>query len=156
MNSLACTVFVIYLILLAVSDHRFNLLPDKFTLSLLWLGLVVNSGSLLVSPSSAITGAASAYISVRILHDIQAYARGFSGIGLGDAKYLAAIGAWFGWQCLPIVLVIASVFTIFVYGFTKNTKMNEIPFGVGLSVAAGVVVLDTLIYSSILPILPTE
>ena len=117
--------------ILAVIDHRENRLPDALTLPTLWLGLIINIESVFAPLSHAVIGAVCGYIVIRILHDAEIIIRGRSGIGLGDAKLLAALGAWYGPIALPFLVVGATLLTALVY-----LKRTEKPFGVGLAVSA--------------------
>ena len=82
--------------ILAVIDHRQNRLPDVLTLPTLWLGLIINIESVFAPLSHAVIGAVCGYTVIRIIHDAEVLIRSRSGIGLGDAKLLAALGAWYG------------------------------------------------------------
>ena len=95
----------------------------------------MNCIPLFIIPVDAIIGATSGYMFVRILHDGQKMIRGVEGIGLGDAKLLAAVGSWFGWQCLPVVVIAGALATLLLYAFSR-TRRNNMPFGVGISIAA--------------------
>ena len=119
--------------ILAVIDHRQNQLPDALTLSTLWLGLIINIESALTPLSHAVMGAVCGYIVIRIIHDVEILIRSRSGIGLGDAKLLAALGAWYGPLALPFLVVGATLLTLLLY-----FKRAEKPFGVGLATVATV------------------
>ena len=119
--------------ILAVIDHRENRLPDAITLPTLWLGLIINIESVFVPLSHAVIGAVYGYTVIRIIHDAEVLIRTQSGIGLGDAKLLAALGAWYGHFALPFLVVGAAILTLLVY-----LKRPEKPFGVGLATAATV------------------
>ena len=130
--------FSCILLSLAIEDHRHNRLPNRLTLPLAISGLLLNSthtlnqlGFQFISFRDSVLGAAIGYAGVRVLHEFQLYRSGRTGIGLGDAKFLAALGAWFGWQSLPILLVGSSLIMLTVY-FRRRDK----PFGVGLSITA--------------------
>ncbi len=126
--------FSCVLLCLAVEDHRENKLRNCITLPLLASGLVFNSASIFVPFQSSILGAMIGYLSIRTLHDAQVSLRGSSGIGLGDAKFLSALGAWFGLQAVPMCIVGASIVMLTVY-----PRRQDKPFGVGLSlIAAGI------------------
>ena len=119
------------LAVLAVIDHQQNRLPDRITLPLLWAGLLANTGSIFASLPEAVLGAAVGYLSIRLIHDGRAMISGSPGIGLGDAKLFAALGAWYGWRALPAIVVAgAAVSLIFYY------KRTDKPFGVGLATAS--------------------
>ena len=115
----------------AITDHKTNRLPDFLTMPVLLLGFLHNINWNLVPLYESALGSAIGYSIIRFLHGIQIFRRGFAGIGLGDAKFLAALGAWFGWQSLPIFLTGASVVTLAVY-----PKRHNKPFGVGLVITA--------------------
>ena len=119
--------------ILAVIDHRQNRLPDALTLPTLWLGLIVNIESVFVPLPDAVAGAVCGYIVIRIIHDAEVLIRSKSGIGLGDAKLFAALGAWYGPLALPFLVVGATLLTLLVY-----LGRPEKPFGVGLATAATV------------------
>ena len=130
--------FSCVLLSLAIEDHRHNRLPNRLTIPLILTGLLLNSthtlnqfGFNIISFQDSALGAAIGYAGVRALHEIQLYRSGRTGIGLGDAKFLAALGAWFGWQSLPILLVGSSLIMLTIY-FRRPAK----PFGVGLSMTA--------------------
>ena len=114
--------FSCVLLFLAIEDHRRNRLPNRLTIPLVLAGLLLNSTNTLnqlgfqfISFQDSALGAAIGYAGVRALHEIQLYRSGRAGIGLGDAKFLAALGALFGWQSLPVLLVGASIVTLTVY-----------------------------------------
>ena len=130
--------FSCVLLFLAIEDHRWNRLPNRVTIPLALTGLLLNSthtlnplGFQFISFQDSALGAALGYAGVRALHEIQLYRSDRAGIGLGDAKFLAALGAWFGWQSLPVLLVGSSLIMLTVY-FRRGNK----PFGVGLSITA--------------------
>ena len=130
--------FSCVLLSLAIADHRWNRLPNRLTIPLTISGLLLNSthtlnqlGFQFISIQDSVLGAAIGYAGVRVLQEIQLYRSGHTGIGLGDAKFLAALGAWFGWQSLPILLVGSSLIMLTVY-FRRRDK----PFGVGISITA--------------------
>ncbi|SRR6056297_741535 len=87
-------------------DHK--LLPDQITLPLVWVGLLLNANGLFVDLESAVIGAAAGYLTLWAVFHLFRLATGKEGMGYGDFKLLAAIGAWFGWQALPTVILLAS------------------------------------------------
>ncbi len=120
----AWSVFGLGLLLLWALDQRYFLLPDGLTLGLLWLALVLSAcdanpwlnGSLTAYPSFmastatlAVLGAAWGYSSFWLIGALFWWWRGTPGLGLGDAKLLAALGAWQGWAALPMIVLIACI-----------------------------------------------
>lgn len=145
-------VFTWALIALAVIDLRTTLLPDSITLPVLWLGLVVNLTGLFTDTTSSLLGAVSGYLSLWLLYHGFRLLTGKEGMGFGDFKLFALIGAWLGWQFLPLVILLASlvgavvgVTLIVAYG---RDRAQPIPFGPYLA-AAGFIALiwgDAIIY----------
>lgn len=102
-------VFIWTLLALSVIDWRHQLLPDVLTLPLLWLGLLLHCFSLLPgSVADGVLGAALGYCLFWLLTTGYQRLLGIDALGLGDAKLLAALGAWFGWQALPMLIFIAA------------------------------------------------
>lgn len=128
-----------YLVTLAWTDLRTGLLPDPLTVSLLWIGLLVNPYLPWVSLKEAVWGAALGYGFLWVVYQGFKLCTGKEGLGFGDFKLLAALGAWFGWPHLPILLLIGSVSTLLMVFFLKAVGRpvlkKEIPFGPGLALA---------------------
>lgn len=127
------------LILLAMIDMETMLLPDDITLPLLWAGLLFNLNHGFASLPSAVIGAAAGYMALWVVFWVFKILRGVEGLGYGDFKLLAAIGAWLGWQVLPGV-VILSAFVGLAFGvyfmLAKGHKRDQpMPFGPYLAVA---------------------
>ncbi len=126
-------IFVWALIALAAIDLNTQLLPDDITLPLLWLGLLINMGQGFSDIHSAIIGAVSGYLSLWSIYWIFKLITGKEGMGYGDFKLLAAIGAWLGWQMLPLVLLSSSLVGACVgIGLIAAAKLKNnmpIPFG---------------------------
>ena len=121
--------------LLAASaiDLDTQLLPDRITLPLLWLGLLANVGGLFTSLESAVLGAAGGYLCLWLVYWAFKLATGKEGMGYGDFKLLAALGAWLGWQLLPVMVLVAAcagsvlgIASIVVSGRGRDLR---IPFG---------------------------
>ena len=89
------------MIALCFIDLDTQLLPDSITLPLLWLGLLLNLGGTYTDITSAVVGAAAGYLTLWSVFWLFKLATGKEGMGYGDFKLLAAIGAWLGWQILP-------------------------------------------------------
>ena len=141
--------FFLYLMALAWIDLYRGLLPDYLTLSLLWLGLLVNPLLHRTSLTSAVWGAVLGYLILWVVYWIFKYLTHKEGLGFGDFKFLAALGAWFGWQALPALLLIASISTIIVLLglkiFKKYPKNSHIPFGPGLAFAGACFFIEPLL-----------
>lgn len=128
-----------FLIAAAGIDARTTLLPDSLTLPLLWLGLLVNSFGLFTDLHSAVIGAIVGYMSLWLVYHGFKLLTGKEGMGYGDFKLLAALGAWLGWQALPAILLFASlvgavvgIALILLRGRDRNIP---IPFGPYLAAA---------------------
>jgi leader peptidase (prepilin peptidase)/N-methyltransferase len=142
--ALFAIVFVWALVALTFIDADTTLLPDDITLPLLWLGLMVNAGGLFVDLRSAVIGAIAGYLILWLVFWAFKLATGKEGMGYGDFKLLAAIGAWLGWQTLPLVILLSAavgtvvgIAGIILKGRDKGAKL---PFGPYLA-AAGFIAL---------------
>jgi leader peptidase (prepilin peptidase) / N-methyltransferase len=138
-NGLAALVFTWSLIALTMIDFDTYLLPDDITLPLLWLGLIVNSFNSFTDLPSALWGAIAGYLSLWSVYKLFKLLTGKEGMGYGDFKLLAALGAWMGWQMLPQIILLSSlvgavigISLIVVRGRDKNIP---IPFGPYLAIA---------------------
>lgn len=136
---LAALVFVWVLLVLAVIDLNTMLLPDQLTLPLLWLGLLLNVGGMFASLPDAVIGAAAGYLALWAVYHGFRLLTGKEGMGYGDFKLLAALGAWMGWQALPGIILLSSlvgailgIAMMLLRGRDKNTP---IPFGPYLAIA---------------------
>ncbi len=127
------------LVALIFIDLDKMLLPDPMTLSLLWLGLLVSTQEIFVSPQDAILGAIFGYLSLWSVYWLFKLATGKEGMGYGDFKLLAALGAFTGWQGLPVIILLSScvgaVAGIAIMLFQNKGKSLAIPFGPYLAVA---------------------
>jgi leader peptidase (prepilin peptidase)/N-methyltransferase len=144
-------VFVVLLLRLSWIDFKVLLLPDRLTLSLMWIGLLCNAYGIFVTPSEAILGAALGYVSFFSISRIYFYVRKKEGLGQGDAKLLGAIGAWLGWQVLPEVTLIAALLNLLwalflsIYQSRESLKQHCFPFGPALAIAAmGIMLIQLL------------
>jgi leader peptidase (prepilin peptidase)/N-methyltransferase len=149
----ACAIVVTwFLIALTFIDLDHQLLPDSLTLPLLWLGLLASltgwasaRHALPSDPVSAIGGAVIGYLSLWTVYHLFRLLTGKEGMGYGDFKLLAAMGAWLGWQLLlPIVLMSATVGAIVgiaLIALRRQQLGNHIPFGPFLAIASWVAML---------------
>jgi leader peptidase (prepilin peptidase)/N-methyltransferase len=127
------------LISLTMIDFDTHLLPDNITLPLLWLGLIANSFGLYTSVEDALWGAIFGYVSLWSVYWLFKIVTGKEGMGYGDFKLLAVLGAWMGWQFLPLIILLSSfvgaaigIAGIIIRGRDKNMP---IPFGPYLAIA---------------------
>jgi leader peptidase (prepilin peptidase)/N-methyltransferase len=120
-------------------------LPDSITLPLLWLGLLFNINATYVSLSSAVIGAAAGYLTLWSVYWAFKWATGKEGMGYGDFKLLAAIGAWLGWAMLPLTILLSSlvgaVIGIGLIVFAGRGRSVPIPFGPYLAIAGMIALL---------------
>ncbi len=108
-QALAAIALIWALIALTLIDADTQLLPDQITLPLLWLGLLLNLGGLFAPLADAVAGAAAGYLLLWSVYWVFKLVRGKEGMGYGDFKLMAALGAWFGWQALPALVLLSSV-----------------------------------------------
>jgi leader peptidase (prepilin peptidase) / N-methyltransferase len=138
-TAIAAVVFVLALITLTMIDLDTYLLPDSITLPLLWLGLLFNLNQTFVDIHSAVIGATLGYLILWSVYWAFKLATKKEGMGYGDFKMLAAIGAWLGWQALPAIILIASLtgsmIGIAMITFGKHKTNNQIPFGPFIALA---------------------
>ncbi|MEX2474371.1 A24 family peptidase [Marinobacter sp.] len=127
------------LVALTMIDFDTQLLPDSITLPLMWLGLVLNYFGVLTDFHSAFWGAVAGYLSLWSVYWLFKLVTGKEGMGHGDFKLLAALGAWLGWQLLPAVILLSSlvgaVVGISLMVFRKHGREVPIPFGPYLAAA---------------------
>ena len=120
-------------------------LPDQITLPLLWLGLLINLDNTFTDIQSAILGAAAGYLSLWLVYKLFKLITNKEGMGYGDFKLLAMIGAWCGWQAVPAVILISSVIGsivgISLILIKYHEKGKPIPFGPYLAGAGWLVLL---------------
>lgn len=132
-------VFTWCLITLTMIDADTQLLPDDITLPLLWLGLITNSFGVFTTLESALWGAIGGYMVLWSIFWLFKLLTGKEGMGYGDFKLLAALGAWMGWQVLPQIIILSSlvgaVVGIALMLIKKRGKEVPIPFGPYLAVA---------------------
>ncbi len=138
------------LIALTAIDWRTQYLPDAITLPLLWLGMLASLGGYFTTPTGAIVGAIAGYMLLWLVFHGFRLATGKEGMGYGDFKLLAALGAWLGWQSLPLVILLAS-FSGMVIGIGmllsgRLARGNPMPFGPFLAIAGwlALVASDTI------------
>ncbi len=132
-TTLFAWIFVLALIAMTFIDFDTQLLPDDITLPLLWLGLLFNLNGGFTDLKSAVIGAMAGYLILWSVYWLFKLVTGKEGMGYGDFKLLGAIGAWFGWQLLPAVILLSSVvgavIGIGMIVFRGKTGGTAIPFG---------------------------
>ena len=150
-NAMYAIIFTLCLIALAGIDVNEKLLPDQITLPLLWIGLFANVNGNFAPLPDAVTGAIAGYLSLWSLYWMFKLVTGKEGMGYGDFKLVAALGAWLGWQMLPLVILISSTFGA-VFGLAAillggRGRNLQIPFGPFLAGAGWIALLwgDTIV-----------
>lgn len=138
------------LIALTFIDVDHQLLPDKITLPLIWLGLAFNHADVYTDLHSSVIGAIAGYLSLWSIYHLFKLVTGKEGMGYGDFKLLAALGAWMGWQALPMIVLLSS-FVGAAIGITLVLLKNHqreipIPFGPYLAIAGWIALVwgDTI------------
>ena len=141
----AALVLLWVLISLSVIDFDHQLLPDDLTLPLLWLGLLLNLFGVFTDINSAVIGAMVGYLSLWSVYWLFKLVTGKEGMGYGDFKLLAVLGAWFGWKLIPLIIILSSfvgafvgIALILILGRDKNIP---IPFGPYLAAAGWIAML---------------
>ncbi|MEH6435364.1 prepilin peptidase [Massilia sp. DD77] len=141
---LATLLFAWLLIAMTFIDFDTQLLPDDLTYPLLWAGLLININGTFVPLQDAVIGAAAGYLVLWAVYWLFKLATGKEGMGYGDFKLLAALGAWLGWAMLPTIILLSSVVGavvgISLIVFAKRGRDKPIPFGPYLA-AAGLIAL---------------
>ncbi len=141
-QGLAACGFLWALLALTFIDFDTQLLPDDITLPLLWAGLAVNAIGTFVPLRDAVIGAMAGYLALWTIYWLFKLIRGKEGMGYGDFKLLAAVGAWLGWQVLPVIVLLSSVVGAFI-GITLvvfKGRDHNIPlaFGPYLAIAGAI------------------
>ena len=151
-EALVAIALTLTLVPISMIDADTQLIPDSIVLPLLWFGLamslfhpVAGSQTLFIAPANAIVGAMAGYLSLWSIYWLFKLITGKEGMGYGDFKLLAALGAWWGWQQLPMIIrmsavvgVVINVTLIVVRGKDRNIP---IPFGPYLAMAGWITML---------------
>ena len=139
-EGLAAITLTLFLVPITLIDYDTKLIPDTIVYPLLWIGLVMSlfhpmtgAETLFVSPQEAIVGAIAGYLSLWSVFWLFKIVTGKDGMGYGDFKLLAALGAWLGWQALPTVILmsalVGAVLNIALIALRKQDRDTQIPFG---------------------------
>lgn len=133
------------LLCMTMIDYDHQLLPDIITLPFLWIGLLLSLYEVFLSADAAIIGAAAGYLCLWSVYIVFKLITGKEGMGFGDFKLLACLGAWCGWQLLPLILVLSSaagaIIGIAFTVFGQHQRGKPIPFGPFLAVAGWIALL---------------
>lgn len=144
-QALSAMVFSLMLMTMAFIDIDHQILPDSLTLPLMWLGLVLSLYDVYIPSQTAIIGASLGYLSLWSVYWVFKLITKKEGMGYGDFKLLAALGAWLGWQALPSILLISALLGIIVAIVLRASKKLEvgspISFGPYLALAGWIILL---------------
>jgi len=142
MPLLAAMIFLWALLALTMIDVDHQLLPDQITLPLLWLGLLLNIFNTFIPLADAVWGAIAGYLSLWSVYHVFKLLTGKEGMGYGDFKLLAALGAWMGWQMLPVIILLSSlvgaVAGSLILVMQRKGRSTPIPFGPYLAGAGAI------------------
>jgi leader peptidase (prepilin peptidase) / N-methyltransferase len=142
--AVAASVFLWMLLALTLIDFDTQLLPDNLTLPLLWTGLLANllGAAPIANLRDAVIGAIAGYLTLWIVYWLFKLIRGKEGMGYGDFKLLAALGAWLGWQMLPLIVLLSSVvgaaIGISLVVFKGRDHQIPLAFGPYLAIAGAI------------------
>ena len=132
-QGLGALVLTAFLIALTGIDADTQLLPDNITLPLIWAGILANYFALFTDLGSSVMGAIAGYLILWTIYHLFRLVTGKEGMGYGDFKLLAALGAWMGWQVLPLIVlmssVVGAVFGLILMGTGRLQRDRPMPFG---------------------------
>jgi len=133
LQGLTALLLTALLIAMAGIDIDHQLLPDNMTLPLMWAGILASFWSIHTDLASSVTGAIAGYLALWSIYHLFRLLTGKEGMGYGDFKLLAALGAWMGWQMLPLIILLSSVVGAIVgltlMGLGKMNRDKPMPFG---------------------------
>jgi len=142
--------FALVAISLIDADHQ--IIPDSIVIPLMWVGLIMSlfhplagADTLFIAPQDAVVGAVAGYLSLWSVYQLFKLVTGKEGMGYGDFKLLAALGAWLGWQALPTIIlmsaVVGAIIGIVLIIFRGRDRQIPIPFGPYLAAAGWITML---------------
>lgn len=151
-EALMAVVLTLALVPISMIDAETQLIPDSIVLPLMWLGLglslfhpVAGSETLFIAPRDAIVGAMAGYLSLWSVYQLFKIITGKEGMGYGDFKLLAALGAWLGWQQLPVIIlmsaVVGAIVGLSLMAIRNHDRSVPIPFGPYLAAAGWITML---------------
>ena len=151
-EALMAIILTFILIPISIIDAETQLIPDSIVLPLIWLGLgmalfhpVAGSETLFIAPKDAIVGAIAGYLSLWSVYQLFKIITGKEGMGYGDFKLLAALGAWLGWQQLPLIIlmsaIVGAIVGLSMMAFRNHDRSVPIPFGPYLAAAGWITML---------------
>jgi len=151
-EALMAVVLTFALVAISMIDAETQLIPDSIVLPLMWLGLgmslfhpVAGSDTLFIAPRDAIVGAIAGYLSLWSVYQLFKIVTGKEGMGYGDFKLLAALGAWLGWQQLPMIIlmsaVVGAIVGLSLMAIRNHDRSVPIPFGPYLAAAGWITML---------------
>ncbi len=145
LQGLSALLLTAFLIALAGIDTDHQLLPDNMTLPLLWAGIALNLWSVHTDLASSVMGAIVGYLALWSIYHLFRLLTGKEGMGYGDFKLLAALGAWMGWQMLPLTILLSSVvgalFGLILMGMGKMKRDIPMPFGPFIAAAGWIALI---------------
>ena len=141
----AALVLTAFLIALSGIDIDHQLLPDQLTLPLLWLGVALSLQGWFTNPVDSIMGAMAGYLILWGIYHLFRLATGKEGMGYGDFKLLAALGAWMGWQMLPLIVLLSSlvgaVTGVTLLALKRHKSDQPMPFGPYIAAAGWIALI---------------
>ena len=151
-EGLMAIVLTLVLVPIALIDADTQLIPDAIVLPLMWIGLtmslfhpMVGADTLFIGPQDAIVGAMAGYLSLWTVYQLFRLITGKEGMGYGDFKLLAALGAWLGWQQLHIIIlmsaVVGAIVGLALMAFRNHQRSVPIPFGPYLAAAGWIAMM---------------
>jgi leader peptidase (prepilin peptidase)/N-methyltransferase len=145
LQGLTALVLTAFLVAMAGIDIDHQLLPDNMTIPLMWGGILISFWSIHTDLASSVTGAIGGYLVLWTVYHLFRLLTGKEGMGYGDFKLLAALGAWMGWQMLPLVVLLSSVVGAVVglvlMGTGRLQKDKPMPFGPFIAAAGWIALI---------------
>ena len=145
LQTLAAIGLTALLVALTCIDIDHQLLPDDLTFLLLWAGLFLSLFNVFTDPVSSIIGALAGYLSLWLVYHGFRLLTGKEGMGYGDFKLLAALGAWTGWQMLPLIILLSSlvgaVIGLIMIGLKRHKSSQPMPFGPFIALAGWIALM---------------